>query len=256
MGAQAAEKGIQVRNTGFAAGNWRCSAPKSLGRTWAQRRTRWAQLVRPSRRPSPGSPPAPRPALPRPQRAHPPPARLTRRPSLSDQAAAVPTAEARPPTAAASPRAHRLRRRADPRGLGAGPASPRRGAPPTPPPNGGRVPAPRPRPTRARDFLWATPQPAGHALHRLPSRPTCGVRSEGSPWARGRVDPEARSGSHPPVLANKKMDLTSWSRPQTTAASLGHASARSPRPRFPTACGGFWGGGGESGSVFRSDSRL
>jgi hypothetical protein len=166
------------------------------------------------------------------------PARLTRRPSLSDQAAAVPTAEARPPTAAASPRAHRLRRRADPRGLGAGPASQRRRVPPAPPPNGNCVPAPRPRPPRARHLLRATPQPIGHALHRLPSCPTCGVRGEGSPWARGRVDREARSKSHPPLLANKKMELTSWPLPQTAAASLDHASARSPRPSFPTSCNG------------------
>lgn len=130
-----------------------------------------AQLVRPSRRPSPGSPPAPRPALPRPQRAHPPPARLTQRPSLSDQAAAVPTAEARPPTAAASPRAHRLRRSADPRGLGAGPASQRRRVPPTLPPNGSCVPAPWPRPPRARHLLRDTPQPSRPALHRLPPHP-------------------------------------------------------------------------------------
>lgn len=104
MGAQAAEKGIQVRNTGFAAGNWRFSAPRASAARGPCAEPDAAQLVRPSRRPSPGSPPAPRPALPRPQRAHSPPARLTRRLSLSDQAAAVPTAEARPPTAAASPR--------------------------------------------------------------------------------------------------------------------------------------------------------
>lgn len=40
MGAQAAEKEIQVRNTGLAEENWRFSAPKGLGRTWALRRTR------------------------------------------------------------------------------------------------------------------------------------------------------------------------------------------------------------------------
>lgn len=38
-GTRATEKGIQVRNTGFAAGNWRFSAPTGLGRTWALRRT-------------------------------------------------------------------------------------------------------------------------------------------------------------------------------------------------------------------------
>lgn len=32
-GTQATEKGIQVRNTGFAAGNWRFSAPAGLGCT-------------------------------------------------------------------------------------------------------------------------------------------------------------------------------------------------------------------------------
>lgn len=111
-GTQATEKGIQVRNTGFAAGNWRFSAPAGLRCTWAAHGPcavpDAAQQVRPSRRPSPGSLPAPHLALPRPQRAHPPPAHPTRRTSLSDQAVAVPTADARPPTAAASPRAHRL----------------------------------------------------------------------------------------------------------------------------------------------------
>lgn len=206
-GSQTTEKGAQGRKHRV-----RSRKLEVLGTRGARPHMGPAQSrTRPSRRPSPGSPPAPRPALPRPQRAHPPPARPTRSPSLSDQAAAVPAAEARPPTAAARPRAHRLRRRADPRGPGAGPASPRRQAPPRPRPIGGaylrRGPAPgRPRPRPQAPAAPGGPRP------QPPLPPP-------APRARGRVNLAARAESHPPpLLPNERLELTFGPRPLTTAA--------------------------------------